>query len=616
MSPEEISNSLGIRLKKLKKEIKRLNLDKAKKREDAPKTPLERASISLPNRKKIIVLAVLVFLAAAFVYINTLGSDFIWDDEYLILNNSQVKSFSHFFNAFGTYLGYGSENVNNFYRPLQEVSNMLDYFLWKEDATGFHLTNILFHATAALCVFIFVFYVCNNTGISFFTALLFAVHPIHTEAVAYIAGRADSLYSIFFLLSFIFFIRYSNRVITGKKRQSILFISGIFFILAIFSKEISMILPLLIAAYIWIIVKRDTPPRKFKTLKTAWLLYAGIVLGYVILRFTALNFFDIAPPTTLSVVPLVNRLFTFFKSVAVYIRLLLFPFGLHMEREIAVVRNLAEPAALLSFLLVAGIIASGVYFYRKNRAVSFFIFWFFINLLPVANIFPINSFIAEHWVYMASVGWFFCFSLIIYNTYNICGKNRLLKAGTILIALFLLFSYAGLTFERNKDWKDEITFFRSTIKASPAKSRLYLNLGNTYLEHKKPCKAIEMYEKVIEMRGADADAYGNMAAVYMSQGNLKKAEECAKKAINTKHNHAISHFNLGRIYYRYGDRNRAISELEIAVSQLPQLYQARAFLGSIYLEKGEKDKARRQFEESLRTMPDQPRVKRLLEKCN
>ena len=78
-------------------------------------------------------------------YVNSLKNGFIWDDEYLILLNSQIKSITHVKDVFTTYVGYGSGNVNNFYRPLQELSNMIDYFLWAEDPLGFHLTNVILH---------------------------------------------------------------------------------------------------------------------------------------------------------------------------------------------------------------------------------------------------------------------------------------------------------------------------------------------------------------------------------------------------------------------------------------------------------------------------------------
>ena len=99
----------------------------------------------------------LVFIITFLAYSNAIKNDFIWDDEYLILNNSQIKSFSHIKNIFKIYIGYGSGNINNFYRPLQELSNMADYFLWGKDPAGFHLTNIVLHSLNASLLLILIF---------------------------------------------------------------------------------------------------------------------------------------------------------------------------------------------------------------------------------------------------------------------------------------------------------------------------------------------------------------------------------------------------------------------------------------------------------------------------
>jgi len=252
LSLKEMADKLGMRAKILTKEIKRLEREHPAQPVKAGEAGKYRpGSISSSNIKKVIGCAIFIFIATFSVYFNTMENDFIWDDEYLILNNSQVKSFSHIDNVFKTYVGFGSENVNTFYRPLQELSNMLDYFLWGEDPMGFHLTNVLLHSAFAILAFIFIFYVSANIPVAFIAALLLGVHPVNTEAVAYIAGRADSLYSIFFLLSLISFVRYSGHIIKGKNCLMLIISANIFFILALLSKEVSLVLPLLVILYIF-----------------------------------------------------------------------------------------------------------------------------------------------------------------------------------------------------------------------------------------------------------------------------------------------------------------------------------------------------------------------------
>ncbi|MFQ5953246.1 MAG: hypothetical protein ACE5JK_07585, partial [Candidatus Omnitrophota bacterium] len=202
-------------------------------------------------RGKVIGACLLVFIVAFMAYANTLPNDFIWDDEYLILNNSQIKSFVHLPNVFRTYVGYGSENINNFYRPIQEISNMIDYFLWGEYPVGFHLTNVVLHALVSMMVFVFLFYLTGSVMVSCIAALFYSVHPVHSEAIAYIAGRADSLYAFFMLLSLVFFIRYVNGFRKGENIPGRYAWSIIFFILSLLSKEIIITMPILIFLYMF-----------------------------------------------------------------------------------------------------------------------------------------------------------------------------------------------------------------------------------------------------------------------------------------------------------------------------------------------------------------------------
>ncbi|OGW75920.1 MAG: hypothetical protein A2Z72_08770 [Omnitrophica bacterium RBG_13_46_9] len=617
MSPEEISEKLGIRAKKLRKEIKKLDLKTVRRKPQALTAPAYKpASICPENRNKILGAALLVFLITFMVYMNTLKNDFIWDDEYLILKNSQVKSFSHFWNVFRTYLGYGSDNINNFYRPMQEISNMVDYFLWGEDPKGFHFTNIMLHSFVAVMVFIFIFYICNSVPIAGLCGIFFGIHPVHTEAVAYIAGRADSLYSAFFLLSFTLLIRYMNSLCRDRERGNLFVLSILLFVPALLSKEISLVLPLLVIVYVFILLKGRISMGTYRKAMNLWIPYAAVVLVYGVLRFTVINFFKIAPPTTFSVIPLPNRLFTFFKTILEYFGMLLVPVNLHMERTVHITRSFFEPDSLLAIFVVLGILAAGVALYRKNRLISFFIFWFFINLLPVSNIFPINSFIAEHWLYMASIGYFFIVSAGIYALYAKSRRGLAGKALAVMLVGAFLSPYAFLTVRRNRDWKDEITFFDNTLKYTPKNTRLYLNLGNTYFEKRQYDKAIEQYEKVISIDENYAVAYGNIGVAYVSKGNLSEAEKFLKKAVALDHNYPLAHYSLGSLYRKTGRAKEAIDELEISVKQLPQYYPSLNLLGELYLNQDDKKRAIELFQRSLQVMPDQPHIRSLLERAS
>ncbi|MGD2279397.1 MAG: tetratricopeptide repeat protein [Candidatus Omnitrophota bacterium] len=575
-----------------------------------------RASINSSNRKKIAGICLLVFVVAFAAYANTLKNDFIWDDEYLILNNSQIKSFTHLPNVFKTYVGYGSENINNFYRPVQEISNMIDYFLWGEYPAGFHFTNTVLHALVSVMVFVFLFYLTGNAMASCIASLLYGVHPVHSEAIAYIAGRADSLYAFFMLLSLVFFIRFANRARSGRSDPLKYYLSIAFFILSLLSKEIIITMPLLIFLYMFYFLKGDGEADKvYEKLKWSWIPYAAIVVVYAALRLTVLSFADIAPPSAFGKIPLFLRLVTFFRTVGIYFKLMIFPVDLHMERTIAISRNIFNLQALLAIAMIGIIIWAAYKTYKINKFVSFSIVWFFANLLPVSNIIPINSFLAEHWIYMASVGPFLLIGLGLTWVYNKIFVKRKILQITFFVALAVIIGvYFRLTVIRNTDWRDEISFFHSTLKYHPRNARLYLNLGNTYYEKGEVDNAIEQYRKATEINKDYAVAYGNIGSAYLHKKNIDEAEKYLEKAIGLKQNYPIAHYNLGIVYFKRGRYKDAIKELETATEQLPQLYQAWNMLGRTYLKVGDRRKAREAFGRSLKIMPGQDKVRRVLEK--
>jgi tetratricopeptide (TPR) repeat protein len=586
--------------------------EKGEKKATQDVLPAQGASAS---KWKIISICILVFVVAFMAYANTLKGDFIWDDEYLILNNSQIKSFVHLKNVFKTYVGYGSENINNFYRPVQEISNMIDYFLWGEYPFGFHLTNTVLHALVAVMVFIFLNRLCRDLFVAGVAALFWAVHPVHTEAIAYIAGRADSLYALFMLLSLVFFMMYADKARSGGKGSAAYVMSVLFFVISLLSKEIVIAMPLFIFLYMFFFLRGTGDDALYRKIRWRWAPYAGIVVIYGILRTTVLSFADIAPPSAFNVIPLSYRLLTFFRTILVYFKLMFVPTDLHMERSIPITKSISDPSSIIAFAFIAAVVWIAWKAYKRNRLVSFSIVWFFANLLPVSNIIPINSFLAEHWIYMASIGPFLLLGMGAAEIYRRIDPGETAYRAAFLIGLAAVIGiYGRATMVRNMDWKDEISFFHSTLKYHPKNARLYLNLGNTYYEKGQIEKAVEQYRKAIEINKDYAVAYGNIGSAYLHMKKPDEAEEYLEKAIGIKHNYPIAHYNLGIVYFQRRDYAGAEKELLTATEQLPQLFQAWNMLGRTYLRLGRKEEARAAFQRSLEIMPRQEEIQQILGK--
>jgi tetratricopeptide (TPR) repeat protein len=192
--------------------------------------------------------------------------------------------------------------------------------------------------------------------------------------------------------------------------------------------------------------------------------------------------------------------------------------------------------------------------------------------------------------------------------------NIALKIGFMLAIAGMVSYYAVGTIVRNRDWKDEISFFTSTLKYHPQNARLYLNLGNTYYEKGDVAKAIEQYQKSIDINKDYAVAYGNIGSAFLHEGKAKEAEEYLTKAVGLQQNYPIAHYNLGIISFQKGDYEGAVKELKLSTEQLPQFFQAWNMLGRTYLKLGNGGEAKGAFERSLSIMPSQPDIQMILQK--
>ena len=609
-SDKEIAKDLGIANNAVRNTMKSMGLKRTKDEELQVKKRDSHANEGPRTNGWINLLCIFTIITVVFIaYANSLQNDFVWDDEFLVRDNAFIRSFSHIKDIFTSYLASSSGNVNNFYRPIQDLSYMTDYFLWGYDPKGFHLTNVLLHAICAVLVYILFLRILSDYKAPFLTAVLFGIHPINTEAVTYVAGRADSLYLLFFLLSFILFLKTVQSLERHSKMEYGLYILSLFcYFLSILSKEIGIILPLILILYHAVFLKNSPVHAAGRKL---YLPYFVIFVLYLFLRKTALDFSSFSPSFAMAKYPLYQRMLTTSKAIAVYLRLLILPFGLHMERNVKVARSLFEPGAFSSLLILVVIFFGVLKAYKKDlKSIFFASMWFFAGLLPVSNIVPINSFIAEHWVYLSAIGVFAIAGM---------GMVRLLKSGhffkimSILVCIGAVFFYIFLTIDRNKDWRDEVTFFKDTIKYAPNNERLHLNFGNTYLEHGMKREALEEYKRAIELRPNNDIAYANIGSVYISEGRLNEARINTEKALSINPRFPQALFNLGVIYHSTGNMKAAEESYEKALELHPDFLNCHMNLASLYLKKGEIEEAKKHWREALRINPNEKEARRYLE---
>ncbi|MDD5680284.1 MAG: tetratricopeptide repeat protein [Candidatus Omnitrophica bacterium] len=520
------------------------------------------------NFKAVFLIIVLGFI----LYANSLNGQFIWDDEFLVRDNYYIRSCSNLMAIFTTGLGAGSgKDFQYYYRPLHMASYIVDYSVWKLNVIGYHLTNILLHILITLCICLFVLLLYDDKRLAFLTGILFLTHPIQVEAVASISIRGDLLSALFLLLSFILYIKSFHTDKAGLFALALLS-----YILALLSKENSLIFPVLLLLYHYIFKKRIN----FK-------VFASILVitsAYILLRSAILK------STSLWIGTIPQRIPGFFAAITNYVQLLLFPFNLHAEYGCQLF-NFRDPRVILGVIITLFLL---YYSFRKkkNAAIIFFsVCWFFIALLPVSNIYPLAFYMTEHWLYLPSIGFFL---LLAY------GINKLFKIkylGTVpagFTAILIIF-YSYLTIAQNNYWKEPISFYERTLRYTPDSTIINNNLAIIYNQMKLYDKAVPLLVKAITIDPYYAEAYANLGVSLCGLGKKEDAIKAYETSIKLNPTYREAYYNMGNLYYHAGETTKAIELYKKALEIDPNFADAYFNLGVAANDIGQQEEAVKSF---------------------
>lgn len=506
---------------------------------------------------------VIIILLGIIVYSNTFGNAFLWDDEILVVKNSYIRSWKHLPHLFTRDLFYGRWKLGNYYRPLQSLSYLTDYSLYKLNPAGYHLTNLLFHLLGAILIYAILNLIQKNKKVSLLTALLFVVHPIHTQAVTYISGRADPMVAFFIFFSLYLYIRSIDL-----DKKAYYFASLALFVFALLTKEIAIVFPFLLILYDFSF-KRYAQGKTPVFLKYRYLTLFLILGLYVALRCSLLNFGQGVP--SLGRVGLSLRLLTMSRVIFAYLGLLFLPLGLHMEREVSLANSLLEPSLMLSLVLLTLIGIIIVRTYKYSRIIFFASLWFFLALLPMSNIMPLTALMSEHWLYIPSLGFFIivAIGLVRLSELKIAASAKSWRILMLLWVIGILAFYSFLTLRRNLDWRDGLTLCRSTLKYSPDNERVHNNLGNIYLREGRYGKAEDEYKEALKLDPYLSEAHHNLGIIYSGRREYERAIEKYKEALKLNPGLLETHYNLAIVYHKQGEKETALSQLKEALRLFP-----------------------------------------------
>jgi protein O-mannosyl-transferase len=432
--------------------------------------------------------------------------------------------------------------------------------------------------------------------LAFLPALIFLVHPVNTETVDYISDRADLLFSFFLILSLIFWLQFRQSPLNGRLcRGQIINYSAaaVLFILSLLSKETAIILPflvLLIEFFFNPLISAESPKRetlpwpvmcwqKIKlAAKNTWPLFV-ILAAYLILHLTVFYFDQTkgAPYGCLGdycSYGIFQRALTFLLVVLNYFQILFLPFGLHMERAVTEFGSIYSWQIFAAILAILAWAAAAIIFWKKEKGIAFGFFWFFILLGPTSGIFLRVLYPSyEHFLYLPMVGfWLSFFSLINFYTPRPRGAATPLYRGDLVwlkIFFYVMLTacvifFAFLSIQRNRDWRDPITFYENNLKYSPNSFIEHTNLGIAYADAGRHEEAIAQYEKALAISDIYPQVHYDMANSLVAVKKYAEAEKEYQRTIEMDKQFGPAYKNLYNLYVYLGEKDKAQKILEEA----------------------------------------------------
>ncbi len=513
--------------------------------------------------------SVIVLLGAIFLsfllYGNNLKGDFVYDDEFFT-DRPELRNSSHLTKIWlEPYIPQNREA--GAYRPLAVFSFALNYIFFGESTFSFHLVNILLNGLVVFLVFLLVFRLFGDKNLALISSILFAFLPIHTEAVNFIKAREELLSSFFGLLSWLTFISATN---SSSPNYQKLLLSSFLFLLAVLSKELIFVLPLLFLAVFWI---RKKPP--LDSLIKAAAVFIPASLIYLVMRYLALGSYAFGKEEAYFVInptaftDFWTRIWTAFKIAFIYIGKTFVPINLtanyHYNHLTLVASPFGSLGTVLGILLLLLLVYLMVNRKFRDSPLSIGAVAFLIPYLVFSKFFfTAGEIVGERWIYFPSIG----LSIIAgYFIYMLIRRNKVI--GYSLFA-GLLILYASFIIPRNKVWANEENLYKNMVKTAPQSVQSHFSLAIWYMENNKIDEAIEEADAAFKIYPDHPPLLNLIGTIAFLKGSYSLSEDAFLKAIELRPKLAVSYSNLAKLYYRVGEYQGAEQMLETLINNLSQ----------------------------------------------
>jgi len=589
------------------------------RRKDRPQLPererREPRARALPQRWVSWLIPVLIVLVTSAAFLPALQNQFLrWDDHKNFLGNPHYRGLGwmHLRWMWTTHLGH--------YIPLTWMTLGLDYVLWGMNPLGYHLTNLLLHAANAV-LFYFVAFRILGLGLpdpgdrrqadlvlsAGFAALVFAIHPLRVESVAWVTERRDVLSGLFYLSAILIYLRTCER---GERGRGWYWAAVGLFACALLSKSMVVNLPIVLLILDVYPLRRlggaigwwSEPARRVYVEKIPFVLLATAAAAIAVMAQLSVH-----AAASLAQLSVPGRVAVSAYGLSFYLWKMVVPLNLSPLYPLSPIVNPWAMPFVLSYTMVLAITAIALALRRRVPGLPAAWSAYVVVLLPVLGIFQSGPQIAaDRYTYLASLGWAILAGACLLFCWRISRTSTTGTPTTLPIAGVAICVVAGLgvlTWNQVHIWHDSERLWTYTVAIHPNSSLAQFSLGIVLSAQGKPTEAIEHFQKGLQLRPDEPSAHTNLGVALIQQGKLADAIEHFRQAVRIYPDDALAHTNWGSALIDLGKPSEAIEHFQQALRIHPDDALAHTNWGSALIDLGKPSEAIEHYSKALRITP-------------
>ncbi len=507
-------------------------------------------------RRELLALAVLLGVGL-ICYANSFHNEFVWDDHLQVLNNRMLRSWSfatQFFTADAADAYGVSGQLVRFYRPLWLLSEMVEYQLFGPSPLGFHVVNFLLHLGNGLLVYFVFRTLLVRRPFALLAAALFLCHPAHLETTTFIAGTVGVLSEFFMLVALLEFLRFLDVRDPLRDHRVALVFSGVAYALALLSKEIAVTFPgVALLAGMLLPVRKELSPKRWGV---ALMAYGLITVGYLVVRHHVLA--QAVYPARFS---LPERGILALRALAGYVGLAIAPISLYPEKALEFTGLRWTLLTISGVLAAAGLITSGIWFWKRDRRVTFGLAWFAAGFSLISNVVTVKPTFADRWLYWPLPGLLLAAAAAVEF---ILHRKRSNGDGVLVTGWCVVTVFSVLTIFQNRVWHDDVTLFETTIRRGGDTPLIRTALALTYMDEGQFDRAETHLQAALRKNPTEDTALWAMGACLAAEGQYAAATNWYARAIDSNPREMRTVSSLALAQEQLGDRTGAYNTLQEA----------------------------------------------------